>query len=315
MVTSTPQEREPDFGPIQELFTFSPFGLGCQECKINVPIRMDERCIRDHLKKHGMRSGIALVRSVHDMFKAQLDVAKASGTIEPYRIDNKKTYSGYSCTCGQHFHSRKGSAIRHCQKAGCDASKLENVELIKLCCGRYVSHAQVSAFFNKAPHITEQFDYGEARTALLPLLPQRERQDDTYTHMFTPLISGCGGGRQFFEKIKTDFNLIHSPPNPLSEVFLVKLHQLAEVWLLNYAQKNIKMVPGDLRAALQTFEGGEIEDVSQRCTYTMQHDPSTLLIDLKKAFSIFLPTRSVCQQAIQSPRRIFNCILLEGIDA
>ncbi|KAI2491877.1 hypothetical protein MHU86_22673 [Fragilaria crotonensis] len=42
------------------------------------------------------------------------------------------------------------------------------------------------------------------------------------------------------------------------------------------------MVPGDLRAALQTFEGGEIEDVSQRCTYTMQHDPSTLLIELKK---------------------------------
>jgi hypothetical protein len=91
MVTSTPQERELDFGPIQELFTFSPFGLGCQECKINVPIRMDERCIRDHLKKHGMRSGIALVRSVHDMFKAQLDVAKASGTIEPYRIDKKHT--------------------------------------------------------------------------------------------------------------------------------------------------------------------------------------------------------------------------------
>jgi hypothetical protein len=50
MVTSTPQERELDLGPIQELFTFSPFGLGCQECKINVPIRMDERCIRDHLK-------------------------------------------------------------------------------------------------------------------------------------------------------------------------------------------------------------------------------------------------------------------------
>ena len=110
MVTSTPQEKELDFGPIREMFTFSPFGLGCQECKINVPIRMDERCLRDHLKKHGMRSGITLVRSVHDMFKAQLDVAKASGTIEPYRID-KKTYSGYSCTCGQHFHSRKGSAI------------------------------------------------------------------------------------------------------------------------------------------------------------------------------------------------------------
>ncbi|KAI2490975.1 hypothetical protein MHU86_23577 [Fragilaria crotonensis] len=131
-------------------------------------------------------------------------------------------------------------------------------------------------------HLASRNNLITARTALLPLLPQRERQDDTYTHMFTPLIFGCGGGTQFIEKIKTDFNLIHSPPNPSTEVFLVKLHQLAEVWLLNYAQKNIKMVPGDLRAALQTFEGGEIEDVSQRCTYTMQHDPSTLLIELKK---------------------------------
>ena len=61
MVTSTPQERELDFGPIQELFTFSPFGLGCQECKINVPIRRDERCIRDHLKKHGMVRYASLV--------------------------------------------------------------------------------------------------------------------------------------------------------------------------------------------------------------------------------------------------------------
>jgi hypothetical protein len=84
----------------------------------------------------------------------------------------------------------------------------------------YVSHAQVSAFFNEAPRITKQFDYGEARAVLLPLLPQREKQDDTYTHMFTPLISGCGSGRRFVEKIKTDFNFIHSPPNPLTEVHL-----------------------------------------------------------------------------------------------
>jgi hypothetical protein len=52
-----------------------------------------------------------------------------------------------------------------------------------------------------------------------------------------------------------------------------------------FAQKNILMVPGNLRAALQTFEGGEVDEVSQRCTYTMQHDPTSLLPELKKHLS------------------------------
>ena len=146
MVTSTTHKPTVVVCPIPKLFTFSPFGLGCQECKINTPIQMDERCIRDHLKKHGMLSSINVVRSLVDMFKAQIDVAKASGTIEPYQI-NDNTYTGYMCVCGQDFHSRKGSAIRHCKKAGCDASKLQNIELIKLRCGRYVSQAQVTNLF------------------------------------------------------------------------------------------------------------------------------------------------------------------------
>jgi hypothetical protein len=36
---------------IQELFTFSPFGLRCRQCIKCVTIQLDERCIRDHLKK------------------------------------------------------------------------------------------------------------------------------------------------------------------------------------------------------------------------------------------------------------------------
>jgi hypothetical protein len=80
--------------------------------------------------------------------KTQLDNAKALGTIEPYRSD-QETYIGYLCICGQVFQSRKDSALRHCKNVGCDGSKLQNVELIKLCCGRYVSHSQVTALFNE----------------------------------------------------------------------------------------------------------------------------------------------------------------------
>jgi superfamily II DNA helicase RecQ len=268
---------------IRELFTFSPFGLGCRQCGEHhyAKIKLEERSIRDHLRKHHMDSRMSTVQSVLNGFTKQVLIAKESGTIEPYRSD-QKTYSGYSCNCGQVF-PRKGNALRHCLKVGCDATKLQEVDLFKLCCGSYVSQAQVDLVF--APRITKQFNYSKARATLLPFLPKREIHDHTYTHMYTPLITQCGGSAQFVTKIRNDFTAIHAEPCPLYESMLTSIHEQAETWLLKFAQMNIKMVPGNLRAALQTFEGGEVDEVSQRCTYTMQHDPTTLLVELKKLLS------------------------------
>jgi hypothetical protein len=108
--------------------------------------------------------------------------------------------------------------------------------------------------------------------------------------MYTPLIAQCGGAAQFVTKIKDDFTAIHSEPSPSHESLLSTIHEQAETWLLKFAPKNMLMVPGNLRAALQTFEGGELDEVSQRCTYTMQHNPTTLLVELKQllSFAYFL---------------------------
>jgi hypothetical protein len=35
---------------IDDLFTFSPFGLNCRQCKKGAMIQMDERSISEHLK-------------------------------------------------------------------------------------------------------------------------------------------------------------------------------------------------------------------------------------------------------------------------
>jgi superfamily II DNA helicase RecQ len=282
-LSATDSSVDKTFVATSELFTFSPFGLGCRLCKNNVTIQMEERSIQLHLKKHGMDSRVSSIRSLLKGYKTLLQNAKALQTIDSFRRDFNE-YIGYSCVCGLSF-LKKGNAFRHCKKLGCDQGKLQNIELIQLCCGRYVSHAQVTSFFNSAPRITEQFDYRMARATLLPFLPQKEKHDHTYTHMFTPLIIGCGCDKHFVEKIKTDFISIHPPPSLPEELLLTKIHKQAEVWLLNFAQKNVLMVPGTLRAGLQTFEGGEVDNVSQRCTYTMQHDPRSLLPELKKLLS------------------------------
>jgi hypothetical protein len=125
-------------------------------------------------KKHDIDSRVATVRSVLESFLTQRDKVKTSRTIELYRSD-KSIYIGFSCVCGTSF-IKKGNAIRHCKNTGCDASELQNIELIKLCCGRYVSQAQVASFFDEAPRIKEQFDYCKARATLLPFLPQREKR-------------------------------------------------------------------------------------------------------------------------------------------
>jgi hypothetical protein len=189
--------------------------------------------------------------------------------------------------CAQLFPNWKENAIRHCKKQGCDEMKLQQIELMKLCCGRYVTQQQVEAFFsNTPPAITQQFNYEQTRKVLEPFLPVREKNDHTYTHMFHPLIAGCVEiGRSFLDKIKADYVMMTEPTKPNSEVLLVSIHEMAEKWIRHYASKNILMVPGNLRAGLQTFEGQEVNDVNQKTTYTMQHDPSTLLIVLKKMLS------------------------------
>ncbi|KAI2489813.1 hypothetical protein MHU86_24767 [Fragilaria crotonensis] len=156
----------------ESLFTFSPFGLCCRKCEKHVAIKLDERSIRNHLKKHGMDSRITTVRSLLHGYNMQLNIAKASGSIEQFRMD-KNTYSGYSCICGPSF-LRKANADRHCQTWGCNGTRLQKADLIKLSCGRYVSQSQVTSFFQGAEpsRIKQQFDYNEARAAILPFLPQ-----------------------------------------------------------------------------------------------------------------------------------------------
>jgi len=144
----------------QELFTFSPFGLSCRQCAKQVQIKLDERSIRDHLKKHCIDSRISTVRSILFEFTKQVDLAKATGTIAPYRQDGI-TYIGYACVCGHSF-PRKDNAVRHCKRLSCDHSQLRKIELIKLCCGRYVSQAQVNSFFSETPHTTQQFNHQKA---------------------------------------------------------------------------------------------------------------------------------------------------------
>ncbi len=65
------------------LFAFSPFGLGCLLCKNGTTIQFDERSIQIHVKKHGVNSRKATIRSLVQNFKTQHESAIHAGTIKP----------------------------------------------------------------------------------------------------------------------------------------------------------------------------------------------------------------------------------------
>jgi hypothetical protein len=87
------------------------------------------------------------------------------------------------------------------------------------------------------------------------------------------------------KKIQDDVLFINSVTIPISEMILIYIHEKATSWLMKYSQENVLLVPGNLRAALQTFEGSKINDVKQSSTYVMQHHPKTVLPDLLKLLS------------------------------
>jgi DEAD/DEAH box helicase len=270
---------------INDLFGFTPFGLYClhPDCKNRPQIKATERAIQRHLHKHSVPNRKnATTKEILSSFSEETERAKLSKDITQYREDNV-TYTCFICVCSETFPNRKDNAQRHCRKTGCDISKLEKHAAMKLKCGRYVTEEQVEIFFQGTVlKNRKHFDFNMSRSVLEPMLLDREKEDHTYTHMFMPLIKGS---EDFIAKIKNDNRMIHDPPNISSESLLVTIHERAKFWLLNVAKNNILMIPGNLRAGLQTFEGVEVNDLNQKATYTLQHHPSTILPILNKMLS------------------------------
>ena len=265
-----------------EWFIVSPFGLCCLHPTCNRrQILATDRTIRAHLKSHNIDFTNDHVQNVLQCVEEQGRTARFTRSMEAYRYDDKE-YISFTCHCGKIF-NRRDNAVVHCKNSDnlCDASKIRSTTAIRLQCGRYVTDSQVEAFLNAPPFTTTNkfLDLKTIRATLKPFLPEKEKYDDSYTTMFFALFQGCP---DFVAKIKQDFLDIHMDPDPVMEPTLLLILAQAEEWLLKYSKKYPLLLPGHVRAALQSFEGLEVNEISQKTTYTMQHDPSSILPTLKK---------------------------------
>ena len=265
---------------IEDLFIVSPLGLCCSHPNCARPqIVATDRSIRDHLRSHQITFTPDLIQNLLKRVEEEANTARLMQSLEFYRMDNK-IYTCFTCGCGKIF-TRRDNAIAHCSNSTtqiCVPDHITTATAIKLRCGRYVTDTQAKAFLTAM--ISKKLrNYKDVRDSLIPFLPEKEKGDDSYTPMFYPLFLGCA---DFVAKIKQDRTDIHTRPDARTEpVLLLILHQ-AKYWLLNNAKYDIVSLPGQIRAALQSFEGLEVNEISQRTTYTMQHNPSTILPVLKK---------------------------------
>ena len=213
-------------------------------------------------------------------FQDKVEWVKDSGTIESFCADQVE-YSCFLCRCGKQYVGRKENAVRHCKKTGCRLENIQCTTAIKLQCGRFVTPLQIEDFLNSPPASTNDdlFDFDMVGKILLPFLPGLEKHDHTYTHLFHPLVNGCD---DFISKIKQDHSDIHTPPDSGSEQTLRLILENAEQWLLHHAKTATVMVPPQIRAGLQSFEGVEVNDINQKTTYTMQSKPESILAEMKK---------------------------------
>jgi hypothetical protein len=78
-----------------------------------------------------------------------------------------------------------------------------------------VTPEQIDPFYQvKIARTYQQRGYDLARSTMQRYLLEKEKRFDIHSHLYEPMISSCGSPSNFETKIRSDCNLIHSPPKP-----------------------------------------------------------------------------------------------------
>jgi hypothetical protein len=282
----------PSFGPIQpvslcsftglhptpkmtEIFGFTPFGIYCRVC--NDHVGSSERMIKLHFEsRHGLIS--------RDVVKAFLLIANQevhrlsrNGNIKSFLVSSP--LPGFSCKCGSIFREKK-TLIRHCKEVkSCSFSSKDAfpVLLFKTVCGRLVSQETVEQLSSSQP-AAKKFDFDKTEK----ILGKYIRSDEAvgaYTALFHPLFESSTKNSDALLSGMVD--CWSKPLAENTELGLKNLLQAAEKWIYTAARRQVEMVPGNLRSALQVFGGQELGEVSQNFLYTFRHKESLVLPEVK----------------------------------
>jgi len=268
-----PPQEPPPPGHLLDIFKFTPFGIYC--CVCCDCVASNERAIRDHLerKKHGYFStdAIKALCATANTEVKKLSQQQNIGTFLAQRTGTP----GFSCGCGTLFEEMR-QVVRHCRKVKSCSFKREDAKpelLFRTVCGRQVTQSTL----NRLALSVEQVDF-EATERGLARYIRDDENIQSYVALFHPLVQRCG--------VNFDSDLVAmvdswSKPVAEDEPDLRRVIEAGEKWILKSARFLVDMVPANLRALLQVFEGQLVGDVAHNTVFTFRVKEGPLAYELK----------------------------------
>lgn len=181
---------------------------------------------------------------------------------------------GFICICGL-ASSRRENLNRHCDRNGCNKLLIRNSSrLTKLGDGKLVTPASIRR--QQLNQKSKTDDYKSTREKLVPFIRSDESVDG-FVPIFHPIVSKYSN---FENAIRSSVQAM-AQPNEDAEPVLSLVLVSAKRWIMESAKFDTSMVHGNYRAALQVFEGQDVNEVQQNYVYNFRHKPSVLLEEVK----------------------------------
>lgn len=270
-------------GPQLQEIGVSPWGIYCKKC--NISLKTDPELMKRHFSRFHWRKDLFLdYAAVAANLKRETALMKANPVCLENSYDPNECYpNGRICECGQRFANPKLFNRHWKRKNSCREEYATRSILYRTVCHRLVLPFEVN------PRESALEDDGTAAakltTALDGLLPAHETAS-TYDAILFPLFR-CTPN--FRDGMKSLVRLWKEPPIDPS---LIKLQQAAEEWI-GLVKLHIDRCYSDHRAALMTFAGTTVDDVSVRETFTWRYtDHSKLLTELSQLLAFAWNHRS-----------------------
>lgn len=287
----------PDY---EKLFTYSPIGVGCIQCRKAIPIDSNtKRNVKRHVKKHNYTM-------CFDEWLADYEYRKAKMTKEPLCNYVRNTKLGYVCVCNTAFRTWHQANQHTSDPLGaCTEADMHFAKPI----WELTSFHIVPVTDSPVNLVVRDFDY--ARERVKPYI--REDEDlEVWSQLLAPVVFE-------YKSFTNDLILKHisymTPQQDHDD--LHHLLETASTWLLRDARSQVGLIPGNYRAALMVFEGAEINDVKQNNVYTFRHKPEMLVPVLHKllcyAYHLgFITLGNTAEYTSDTVPRMLCNILLES---
>jgi superfamily II DNA helicase RecQ len=262
-----------------QIFECTPFGIYCRLCKNHVGA--SHQMITKHLlvKEHGFFSKED-IKAFKTIAEKEVERLSRQPNLQSYLVDCCS--EGFVCGCGTPFQTRK-LLVGHINRSKSCKFKLEDARselLYKTVCGRTVSKATLDRL-RSLRRTAVQVDYKPTEEALLKYI-RADESIDPYINLFQPIFASS---RMNYDLVLDQMVIMSLRPAADEEPVLNQVLEAAETYLKTFAKRHVRMVPGNLRAGLQVFDGQDVSEVKQNVLYTFRNNVRILIPELKRLLS------------------------------